>query len=251
MVTAIQYQEIDRKRLFIAICILWPFCFSCRAQTSSPSILQPAQGSPIAMTCSPGNIAAGDVNKDGKADLVVACGDNRTLTIFTGRGNGQFDVTSGSPLLLNYPPNEIVIGDMNHDGNADLVVGSHDSYNILILPGDGKGNFDTSSSSSVTMRGGNHPHTHGLGVADLNSDGFLDIVTANSSDNDISVMLNNGSMGFVPAPGSPFAVSPSPYPLTIGDVNDDGHPDIVATSTHSIQSGSYGIIGRWSWEFRA
>lgn len=205
------WEKIVSNRLFIAVFVLWPFCFSCRAQTSSPSIFEPAQGSPIAMTCSPGNIAAGDVNKDGKADLVVACGDNRTLTIFTGKGNGQFDVTSGSPLLLPYAPNEIVIGDMNHDGHADLVVGSHDSYRILILTGDGKGNFDTSSSSSVTMRDGNHPHTHGLSIADLNGDGFLDIATANSSDHDISVMVNNGSGGFLPASGSPFAVNPSPY----------------------------------------
>jgi hypothetical protein len=230
MVIAIPREKIDTKQLFIAICILWPFCFSCRAQNSSPSILEPALGSPFAVACSPGNIVASDLNKDGKADLVVACGDNRTLNIFTGRGDGQFDISSGSPLLLSYAPNEIVIGDINSDGNADLVVGSHDSYNILILMGDGKGNFDTTSSSVVTMRDGSHAHTHGLGISDLNGDGYTDIITANSTDNDISVMLNS-SRGFTPAPGSPFAVSPAPYPLTIGDVNGDKHPDIVSTTS--------------------
>jgi hypothetical protein len=44
-------------------------------------------------------------------------------------------------------------------------------------------------------------------------------------------MLSNGSGGFRPAPGSPFAVSPDPYPLTIGDVNGDRHPDIVSTTS--------------------
>jgi hypothetical protein len=97
--------------------------------------------------------------------------------------------------------------------------------------GDGTGNFDTSSSSSVIMRDGNHPHTHGLGIADLNGDGYTDIATANSSDNDVSVMLSNGSGGFHAAPGSPFNVSPDPYPLTIGDVNGDRHPDIVSTTS--------------------
>jgi len=183
------------------------------------------------MNCGPGNIVASDLNKDGKADLVVACGETRTLTIFTGRGDGQFDITSGGPLKLSYAPNEMVIGDMNRDGNADLVVGSHDSYRILILMGDGKGNFDTTSSSSVIMRDGSHPHTHGLGIADLNGDGYPDIVTANSTDNDVSVMVSNGSGGFSHAPGSPFTVSPAPYPLTIGDVNGDGHPDIVSTTS--------------------
>jgi FG-GAP-like repeat len=224
--------KMNGNRLFIAAFILWPICFSCRAQTIVPSVFKTAEGSPIGMNCGPGNLVAGDVNKDGKADVVIACGDNRTLTLFKGRGDGQFDVSSGSPLLLPYAPNEIVIGDMNNDGYADLVVGSHDSYSIMILRGDGKGNFSTASSDSVIMRNGSHPHTHGLGVADFNGDGLTDIVTANSSDNDISVMLNNGRTGFRAAPGSPFTVGPAPYPLTIGDVNNDKHLDIVSTSTH-------------------
>jgi hypothetical protein len=226
MVTA-----LGTKRLFIAICILWPFCFSCRAQNSSPSILEPALGSPFPLACSPGNIVAADLNNDGKTDIVAACGDNHTLNIFTGRGDGQFDITSGSPLLLSYAPNEIVIADMNGDGKADLVVGSHDSYRVLVLMGDGRGNFDTTSSAFVTMRDGSHAHTHGLGISDLNGDGYPDIVTANSTDNDVSVMLNSSSGGFTTAPGSPFAVSPAPYPLTIGDVNGDKHPDIVSTTS--------------------
>ena len=233
MTTGIYRESICSKRLFIAVFILWPFVISCKAQTPPQSVLEPAQASPIAMTCSPGNIAAGDINNDGKTDLVVACSQTRSLTLFKGRGNGQFDVTAGSPLLLPYPPHEIVIGDMNNDGHTDLIIGSHDSYGIMILPGDGKGNFTVSPDSSVTMKEGNHPHTHGLGIGDLNGDGYPDIVTANSSDNDIAVVLNNGRSGFIPASGSPFSVGPSPYPLTIGDVNSDRHLDIVSTSTQS------------------
>ncbi len=231
------YTAICRERMFdnriiiIAAFILWHSFFSCKAQTASPSFLVPAEGAPIAMTCSPGNIAAGDIDNDGKPDLVAACGQNRSLILFKGRGNGQFDVFAGNRLLLPNPPNEIAIGDMDKDGYADLVIASHDSYSILILRGDGKGNF-TVSSDSVIMKKGNHPHTHGLGIGDFNGDSYLDIVTANNADNDITVMLNNGSGGFAPGSGSPFPVSPSPYPLTVGDVNSDGHLDIVSTSTH-------------------
>src|SRR5688572_18884742 len=102
MATGIYRGRENSNRLFIALFILWPFFFSCTAQPSPRSILEPAQGSPVAITCSPGNIVAGDVNNDSKPDRVAACSQNRTLTLFKGRGNGQFDVT-GNPLSVPYP----------------------------------------------------------------------------------------------------------------------------------------------------
>jgi hypothetical protein len=81
------------------------------------------------------------------------------------------------------------------------------------------------------MKQGQHPHTHGLGMADLNGDGKLDLATVNNADNDISVALGDGRGGFSPAPRAPFAVGPSPYPHTIGDINNDGRLDIVSNAT--------------------
>ena len=219
-------------RLFIVVLVALSVFSFCEKQTSVPTIFENAPGSPIAMSCSPGNIIAGDINDDGDPDLVAACSQRNNLTLFTARGDGQFDV-AGSPIMLPYSPDEIEIRDMNSDGLADLIIASHDSYDVMILPGSGNGNFIISSAFTVTMKAGNNPHTHGLGIGDVNSDGYPDIVTANSSDNDIAVSLNSGNNNFVSSPGSPFPVSTSPYPLALGDVNSDGHPDIVSTSSNS------------------
>jgi hypothetical protein len=81
------------------------------------------------------------------------------------------------------------------------------------------------------MKEGKQPHTHGLGIGDLNSDGNLDLVTGNNEDSDVSVALGDGRGGFKRAAGSPFAVGKGPYPLAVGDLNADGRLDIVATST--------------------
>ena len=249
MTTGIYRKKIYSYRISIAVSILWIFCFSCKAQKPIQILFESAKGAPIVMACSPGNIAAGDINNDGNPDLVLACGGTRSLNIFIGRGDGQFEITPGSPLLLPHPPNEIVIGDMNNDKHLDFVIGSHDTYGIIILAGDGKGKFIV-SPDSVRMREGSHPHTHGLGIADLNGDNYIDIVTANSSDNDISVMLNKGSAGFIPAPGSPFPVGKSPYPLTIGDVNSDKHLDIVSTSTHASSKFLTLLLGDGQGQFQ-
>ena len=232
---------------FWTLCFL---CFSCRAQNTTTPIFTATEGSPIAMSCSPGNIASGDLNKDGKTDLVIACGETRSLMIFTGRGDGRFDRMGSNPLVFSNPPNEIVIGDMNRDGNPDLVVGSHDSYRVRILLNDGEANFDTAKSRSVTMKDGKDPHTHGLGIADLNGDGYTDLATANSSDHDVSIMLSNGSGIFQAAPGSPFPVSPAPYPLTIGDVNGDRHPDIVSTTSDRSKSVVTLLVGDGRGQFK-
>src|SRR5687768_14371338 len=84
-------------QLFITV-FLWPLFFSCNAQTNSSPVFEPAKGSPIAMTCSPGNIVAGDINNDGRPDLVVACAQNRRITLFTGKGNGEFEAFTGNQL---------------------------------------------------------------------------------------------------------------------------------------------------------
>ncbi|HKN82825.1 MAG TPA: VCBS repeat-containing protein [Pyrinomonadaceae bacterium] len=208
------------------------FFISCNATSTAtqPSLFTNAPGSPISVPDGPSNVALGDMNSDRKPDLVVACGRAHSILVLPGKGDGQF----GAPLSktsLSDSPGEIALADLNGDGNLDLAVASHDSYGVMLLFGDGKGGFTVAPSSPVIMRVGQHPHTHGLAVADMNRDNKPDLITVNNSDDDISIALGDGRGNFTRASQSPFAVGPSPYPFGIGDVNNDGWPDIAATAT--------------------
>ncbi len=82
------------------------------------------------------------------------------------------------------------------------------------------------------------PFTVGLipksvAVGDFNLDGTPDLAAANSISNDVTVLLGNGTGGFAPAPGSPFAVGSGPYSIAVGDFNLDGKPDLATANSNS------------------
>lgn len=243
----------------IAIFIVLPVAFAaaaalsflpgCKAEAgntantqSQKPLFAPAPGSPITVAGGPGNVTMGDVNNDGKLDLVVASGRGRSITVLLGQGNGQFRAAGSGAGSVPDSPSEMALGDFNSDRKPDLALASHDSYGVVVLLGDGRGGFALAPNSPVMMKEGRHPHTHGLAAGDLNGDGKLDLVTANNADSDIAVVFGDGRGGFSRAPGSPFAVGKAPYPLALGDVNGDGHLDIVATSTmHGNAQSSFSL----------
>ena len=210
------------------------FFISCPAgnnpsNASQQQLFVNAPGSPVAVQGGPGNVLIGDMNNDRKLDLIVSCARARTITVIEGKGNGQFGAALSSTTLAD-APGEMALGDLNGDGKLDVAVASHDSYGVVLLTGDSKGGLMKAPSSPVVMKLGEHAHTHGLAVADVNHDNKLDLITCNSSDNDISLALGDGHGNFTRVPNS-FPVGPSPYPFGTGDVNNDGWLDIVATAT--------------------
>lgn len=194
------------------------------------SLFANAPGSPISIPNGPSNVLIGDMNNDRKPDIIAACGSARSILVLPGKGNGQF----GEPVSVTTVPDnpaDMAVGDLNGDGKLDVAVTSHDTYGVMILLGDGKGGLVTAPTSPIVMKLGQHPHTHGLAVADMNRDNKLDLITANSTDNDVAIALGDGRGNFTRSSQSPFPVGPSPYPFAVGDVNNDGWLDVAATAT--------------------
>src|SRR5689334_10247051 len=72
-----------------------------------------------------------------------------------------------------------------------------------------------------------------VAVGDFNGDGALDMATANSDGNSVTVLLGSRTGGFTAAAGSPFAVGTRPQSVSVGDFNGDGKHDLAVANSGS------------------
>ena len=180
-------------------------------------------------------VALGDVNGDGKPDLLVAneCTSNSdckngSVGVLLGNGNGSFQaaVSYGSSGFL---PLAVAVGDVNADGKPDLVVanncdtGNCNGGSVGVLLGNGDGTFQP--AVSIKTPGYNYG---ALAVADFNGDGKLDVASGagdafrpRSGDN--GTLLGNGDGTFQ----APLRLGASGQGSVVGDFNGDGRPDLA------------------------
>jgi hypothetical protein len=143
-----------------------------------------ATGSPFATGTYPACVAVGDVNGDGKSDLVVANANAGTVSVLLGNGDGTFQAQS--TLATGTTPVSVAIRDVNGDGMPDLVVANLGSATVSVFLGNGAGGFGAKTDFAT----GSQPYS--VAVADLNGDGRQDLVAASRGGNSVSVLLALG-----------------------------------------------------------
>lgn len=173
----------------------------------------------------PAGIAAGRFSTSGNLDLAVTDSSAGAVHILTGDGTGNFTVTS-SP-TVGTDPTGIVAGDFNHDGDIDLAVLNAGSGTVSELTGNGNATFTVARTLTVgpaTGTGSNYL----LGM-DINGDGNMDLLTGNTLQNDVAVLLGRPNGNFLAVQDIPIAHGPA-YLAPI-DFNRDGKPDLAVTQS--------------------
>lgn len=127
----------------------------------------------------PYKVAVGDLNGDGKIDLVTSGSDvwaSPVTTVFLGNGDGTF--AESFTLSAGGAGSDCQLGDLNNDGNLDLVVGGRGvgGGEISTFLGTGDGSFSKIQTLSPFI-----PDVEGVAIGDINGDGVLDLVAAGYS----------------------------------------------------------------------
>ena len=220
--------------LFLALAITTAFSPSAR----SPEWLSPDFDARVfSVGKGPTFIAIADVNRDGKPDLLVANGDDSSVSVLLNDGRRNFITAPGSPFACGKGPNDIAVADMNGDGHPDLVIANTGTPYITILLGDGKGGFKPSQHSPFATD--SHPHVHGVAVGDFMGDGKPAVVTDSWGRDEVLLIPSDGQGNLI-LPGKTFhADLHSDSGVRAADFNRDGNLDIVTTTQ---RVGAVGLL---------
>ena len=177
----------------------------------------------------PRQVTMGDVNGDGKLDMVTANYFPNTVSVLLGNGDGTF--AAKADFATGARPFSVTLGDVNRDGKLDVVSANSSDDTVSVLLGNGNGTFGPKTDFAT----GTKPKFVTLG--DVNGDGKLDVVTANSTGNSASVLLGNGNGTF--ATKTNFVTGSGPVSVALGDVNSDGKQDLL---TANFVSNTFSVL---------
>jgi len=182
----------------------------------------------------PRNLAAVDLDGDGRADVVLAH-DTNFVSVFRNTGApGEITTNSLSErtdLAAGYRPIGVAVGDLDGDGKPDLVVPDWAIGNVTVFRNTSSPGLINAGSFASGVRLTTGPGPWNCAIGDLDGDGLTDLVVANGSASSVSVFRNQRTAGPLTAASFSaridFGVGLNPFGVAIADINGDGKPEII------------------------
>jgi hypothetical protein len=203
----------------VALLLIW-LIRNSQASTAGP----PPLATPLSFVRAdyparmPMSIAAADLNRDGRPDLIFTNAGDGSLGVLLGDGSGGF--LRQTKVLVGKQPERLALADFNGDGKLDVAVTDWTLGRLSILVGRGDGSFSAGENYSVEGR------ARWVSASDLNRDAKIDLVVAGSASSRIWVFAGQGNATFRLA-GS-YEAERDVSSLALDDFNRDGHIDVVA-----------------------
>ncbi len=179
----------------------------------------------------------GDLNGDGKVDLVAASGAGSAV-VRMGFGDGTFGAATTYAMAGSLQDVKLV--DVDRDGKLDMVTAGLGG-SVSVRKNNGNGTF---AANTVYSAGGS---SRSVASSDLNGDGIQDLVTGNWTSASISVLIGNADGSF--SSGSVYSAGAVTGQVAIADLNGDGIKDIVSGDEGSNTVSVF--LGNANGTFRA
>lgn len=206
------------------------------------------QGEVVDVGSNPVAIASYDFDEDGGTDIAVLNEGNQTngeVRILLSDGDCTFsapEFPAESVVPTGSGSSALVVVDLNGDGAADIAVTNATGNDVSILRGSNEGDFtevqriDVVDPSLPPVPDGEDRVVEpiGIGAADFDEDGVLDLAVVNRNTDQVVLLLGNGDATFAAARYFPSgSAGSSPTDISVGDANNDGHADVVVANNRS------------------
>jgi hypothetical protein len=177
----------------------------------------------------PGAVAVGDMDGDGKPDIIVSTVLSPRIYVFLNTSTtGAISFANPVQFAQGSYCLGLTVGDCNGDGKPEIVeVNIADNTVSVYANNSTVGNLAFAARMNLTPGSSDVPYA--VVVSDIDGDGMADIATADAGSNSISVFHNTGSPGGALsfAAYADFSVGGTPESIAAGDIDGDGKPDIV------------------------
>ena len=190
----------------------------------------------------PREIALADFNGDDYQDIAVVNYMSRSIGIFLSYNNGSFQDQRTFFTGGGSQPFDFAIGDFNNDNILDVVCGYQIKTSISILYGYGNGNL--SEIRKIPVKLNSSASTSSIVVADLNLDNYTDIVIGHMDKGTIYALIADQQGNFQQQMIFSFNVYVLHFDIAVADLNNDGYPDIIATTYQGYTVNVFFNTGR-------